>query len=236
MKVTKRGNVTQLSFFAPVLPMNCYVVEKRDRIFLIDTTLAMTAPQILRYLQKNEQVVTDILLTHAHMDHVGGLQTILKTFPNATVWISERDNALLQGNTALKPEEGEKPIRGGFLKEGYFHAKCVEDDADLATYFTIIPTPGHTPGHVSFLCEEENILVCGDLFTNVWKLTVTGVPNFWFPLSAMATWDLAVNYASAQTVAALGEITLAPGHGPFVTLTKEKWNQCAENAINVLRK
>ncbi|SPU04209.1 metal-dependent hydrolase [Bacillus subtilis] len=46
-----------------------------------------------------------ILLTHAHGDHVGSLDTLAQTFPHAKVMISERDSFLLQGDTSLRQDE-----------------------------------------------------------------------------------------------------------------------------------
>ena len=57
--------------------------------------------------------ITRIILTHAHQDRIGALDTLKELLPDCQVCISSRDALLLYGSTALPPHEKNTPIRGG---------------------------------------------------------------------------------------------------------------------------
>lgn len=72
--------------------------------------------------------VSDILLSHDHPDHVGGLADVIALIPHATVW-------------------GNAPLSAQAL-----------DDGDTVRNLRVISTPGHTAGHISFLHGEATVM------------------------------------------------------------------------------
>ncbi|WP_255415359.1 MBL fold metallo-hydrolase [Exiguobacterium sp. AM39-5BH] len=78
MKVTRIDHVHQLTFYAPILPINVQLIERELGLTLIDTALERNAEAILAYIESLERPLLAILLTHAHGDHVGGVDMILK--------------------------------------------------------------------------------------------------------------------------------------------------------------
>ena len=77
--------------------------------------------------------------------------------------------------------------------------------------FTVLETPGHTPGHVSLWRERDRVLIAGDVLANM--NLMTGVPGLHEPL-AFATPDPARNRASARRLAELRPALACFGHGP----------------------
>ena len=77
--------------------------------------------------------------------------------------------------------------------------------------FTVIETPGHSPGHVAFWRESDHTLVLGDVLSNVNLLT--GVPGLHEPPVAF-TPDPPRNRRSARRLAALEPGIVCFGHGP----------------------
>jgi glyoxylase-like metal-dependent hydrolase (beta-lactamase superfamily II) len=77
----------------------------------------------------------------------------------------------------------------------------------------VVPTPGHTPGHVSFLDTRDRTVIAGDVLTSIGGLAVSNHFHWRFPLAAMATWDKAKDLESAQKVRALDPATIVVGHG-----------------------
>jgi glyoxylase-like metal-dependent hydrolase (beta-lactamase superfamily II) len=80
----------------------------------------------------------------------------------------------------------------------------------------VVASPGHTPGHVSFLDTRDRTLLAGDVFTTYGGVAVTNHFYWRFPLAAMATWDKAKDLDSARALRALDPAILLVGHGPAV--------------------
>jgi glyoxylase-like metal-dependent hydrolase (beta-lactamase superfamily II) len=83
--------------------------------------------------------VTDVILTHKHPDHVGGLAKAREGNPGARVHAGAEDIEAIDAADLLAVSDG-----------------------DMITGLRIIATPGHTPGHVSVLDETGGVLVAGD--------------------------------------------------------------------------
>ena len=80
----------------------------------------------------------------------------------------------------------------------------------------VIPSPGHSPGHVSFLDTRDRSLIAGDVFTTIGTAAVSDHFYWRFPLAAMATYDKARDLESARALRALAPTLLAVGHGRAV--------------------
>jgi len=85
-------------------------------------------------------------------------------------------------------------------------------EGDEVGGFTVIDSPGHSPGHVSYWRERDRVLITGDVVLNFnpWK---GGVHELRRP-PRMFTCDVERNAASARKLAALEPRTICFGHGP----------------------
>jgi glyoxylase-like metal-dependent hydrolase (beta-lactamase superfamily II) len=89
-------------------------------------------------------------------------------------------------------------------------------EGDRVGSLEVVATPGHTPGHVSFLDTRDRSLVVGDVFTSYGRVETTSRLYWRFPLATTATWDREQNLASARKLRSLEPATLYVGHGPVV--------------------
>ncbi|MBL8173324.1 MAG: MBL fold metallo-hydrolase [Bryobacterales bacterium] len=113
---------------------------------------------IVSILDKHQLKVKAIVITHAHIDHIGGAQK-LKALTGAPVWMHQNDEGLynqLEMQAAWlrmqTPERAEIDIHP---KEG--------DSLELGpSGFHVLHTPGHTQGSLCLWIPEENKLVAGD--------------------------------------------------------------------------
>ena len=92
-------------------------------------------------------------------------------------------------------------------------ARTLAEGDALAAGFTVLDTPGHSPGHVSYWREADRTLICGDVFFNMHLLTT--IPGLHQP-PHLFTPDPAENRRSERRLAALEPATAGFGHGPVL--------------------
>ena len=98
---TISNNLVQLTDHPIVFPINAYLVREEDGYTLVDTGLSATGKALVEKLRAMPLPVVRIALTHAHGDHVGGLDRVHEVFPDAEVAISARDARALAGDLSL---------------------------------------------------------------------------------------------------------------------------------------
>lgn len=198
------------SFALGPLETNAYLIKSEDthKAVLIDPG---AAPRHLLDYIKDIQIEA-ILLTHAHFDHIGGVEEIRK-LKHCPVYIHELEKDWLTDgelNGSLRWPELGGEIRAGeadeLLKEGQtLHF--------LGHAFEVLHTPGHSPGSVSFYLKEQRMVFSGDV---LFRLSVgrTDLPGG-------SSREL---YASIhEKLFTMEEETICfPGHGPETTIGYEK--------------
>jgi glyoxylase-like metal-dependent hydrolase (beta-lactamase superfamily II) len=213
MRITRHGTyVTQLTRLPRVFPVNCYLVRDGDGFTLIDTALPGSDTAIRAAARREGLPIRRIVLTHAHMDHVGSLDALHESLPEADVLISERDARMLAGDMRLDPGESPAKLRGswkvcatrptGFLRHG-----------DRVGSLQVVASPGHTPGHMSLFDTRDGTLIAGDAFQTRAGVAVSGTIRPLFPFVALGTWSKPASLDSAIVLHDLQPRRLATGHG-----------------------
>jgi glyoxylase-like metal-dependent hydrolase (beta-lactamase superfamily II) len=192
--------------------VNAYLVREDDGFTLVDTTMGGgAAKDLLEAAEDAGGRIHRIVLTHGHGDHVGGLDALKRELGTSVeVLMPELDARIHAGEKVV---EG-KP-RGSWPK-----IETVPDvrlnAGDRVESLEVVASPGHTPGHVSFLDTRDATLLAGDVFTSYGSVAVSSHFYLRFPFAAMATWDRAKDLESARAMRALDPAVLALGHGPAV--------------------
>lgn len=142
------------------LEVRCFLVPRPDGVVLVDVGPPSTGDRIEAALGEIGAAwsdVCDIVLTHAHVDHVGGLAEVAEHAPQAVVSAGAADLSEIRlDGRALRP-----------LTEG-----------DHVRDVVVLDTPGHTPGHLSLLDEANSLILVGDAVGNAGETLSFGPPAF----------------------------------------------------------
>lgn len=210
MKVTQHGN--NLWKLTRLFVINCYLVREDDGLTLVDAGIGGSAGDILQAAREIGLPITGVALTHAHGDHVGSLDDVCRQLPDAEVAFTERTAEFLKGNLALKPDEPQAELRGGFETRATRPTRTLAPGETVGS-LRVLASPGHTPDHVAFFDERDGTLIAGDAFQTQGGIAVAGIRRWLFPLPAMATWHLPTALQSALALRDLKPSRLATGHG-----------------------
>jgi glyoxylase-like metal-dependent hydrolase (beta-lactamase superfamily II) len=124
--------------------VRCFLVAHGAGVVLIDTCLAGSSERIAGGLERigaRWQDITDVVLTHNHPDHAGGLAEVIARARPAAVWAGAADHAAVPFDGQLLTLTHGASVRG----------------------LRVLETPGHTPGHCSMVHEDASTLFAGDV-------------------------------------------------------------------------
>ena len=190
-----------------------YLAVDADRVTVIDTGLKGSAERVLRAVEaagRKPQDVRQIVITHHHGDHTGGLAELAE-HTGAQVMVHALDAPVVRGE---RPPPG--PSSGGLLKPLLASmsrpapAARVDrelsdgDEIDALDGIRIVHTPGHTAGSICLYCPKRRLLFTGDAAANTFGLRP---PIGWF------TEDTAQAKESIRKLAALDFEVAFFGHG-----------------------
>jgi len=142
---------------------NCYIVSDDSKECIIVDCGAYYANErkaIVEYIRKNELTPKHLVATHGHIDHIFGNNTIFEEF-GLRAEVHTADKFLIE-QAAFQAEQ----IMGVRLEYDMPPIRKYLTDKDVIAFgnhiFTIIETPGHSPGSIFLYCEKEHVAFSGD--------------------------------------------------------------------------
>lgn len=200
-------------FQIPLMPrnsINCYVIDD----VLIDAGIRSSASKILKAI-KHTKINTHVL-THAHADHQGSSSVICEQL-NIPLWTSEIEKANAESGKVIYEYPDASHFIARFQQnywagKGYQVSKTLKE-GDRVGSFTVIDTPGHSRGHLSFFREEDRVLIAGDALVNMNLLTTRVGLNL---PPGLFTTDKEQAKTSLLKIHDLNPRIICFGHGPVL--------------------
>ncbi len=193
-----------------MIQTNCYIIADSVTHDAAIIDPADNAPQILEVVRREGFTVRDILITHAHFDHILALGDV-KAATGATIRMHAADMPILESlpmrmqqlfNMSVPPA----PMPDVFINEGdLIKVGNIE--------FEVRFTPGHAPGHVAFINHEYAVAFSGDcLFAG--SIGRTDLPG--------ADYKTLMHSIFGKLLTLPDDYTIAPGHMQTTTVGRER--------------
>jgi hydroxyacylglutathione hydrolase len=195
----------------PVGPLqcNCSIVgdETSHEAMVIDP--GDEIEDILALVQKHKLQVKHIVITHAHIDHVGGAMK-LRAATGAPILLNQNDYALLKMLDVQAAWLGMKSPGKVDIDDSLGQADVVKAGSLVAN---VMHTPGHTEGSICLYFPAEKKLIAGDtLFAG--SIGRTDLPG--------GSFEKIMGSLHGQVLALPDETLVIPGHGPETTIGEER--------------
>jgi hydroxyacylglutathione hydrolase len=186
---------------------NCYVIGDGETGAIVDP--GDEAARIALAVEQTGLEVGQILLTHAHIDHVGAVAALADEYACPVLMHAEAEPMLEQ----LPTQAMMMGLRFGKVPDV---DRQIEDDETLEVgglKLKSLYTPGHAPGHLAFYVEDEGVVLAGDaLFAgSVGRTDLFG-----------GDMEVLLRSINERLLALPDETRVYPGHGSHTTIGDER--------------
>ena len=169
--------------FSEPLPIHCWAIEHDGALRLVDTgdtAAARNVPFARMHVRQDQELpaamaaaglelddVSEVVLTHAHGDHIDGLVHV-----RSRVLANEAElRSVASPMARVMRRMLRQPLPAGFAPEpfaldggpfgAFARSRALSDDGRIVA----VDTPGHTPGHISVICVDDagnHVMLAGD--------------------------------------------------------------------------
>lgn len=195
----------------PVGPLqcNCSIIGDEATLQAMVIDPGDDIGQVLELVRKHKLQVKQIVITHAHIDHVGGAMK-LKAATGAPILLNQNDYALLQMLDVQANWLGMRPPGAVEIDQSIGSGSTVSTGGLQAN---VMHTPGHTEGSICLYFPAQQRLIAGDtLFAG--SIGRTDLPG--------GSTAKIMDSIRGKLLALPDETIVIPGHGPLTTIGEER--------------
>ncbi len=181
---------------------NCYHVELNGMDILIDAGTKKSGRRIIEYFNRINKRPEIVLITHFHMDHLGGLNEIYAKF-KPDIYVPMLEVKIINGT--------EKPRARNLVQKLIYSMAPVNHMSSIKPAYNMkiddleyYETPGHTVGSTSYFLVSKNIIFSGDAIINR-----NGKPD----INRTFTWNVEDAENSVKRIMDMKPSLILPGHG-----------------------
>ncbi len=207
-------NVLSMDFL--IIPISVTPLEQQCRVLIAGGSAVVVDPggdieKILPVLSTHKATLGQIWLTHCHIDHCAGVAELLRHFPSRPLYATLVERPFREVMQSYGRQYGMTkaencPEPTTYLKGG--EELCCGDRK-----FRVELTPGHSPGHVIFICDQERVVIAGDtLFAGTIGRTDLPLGNHAELIHSIQTKIMSLD----------DSYVVMPGHGPDTTVGTER--------------
>lgn len=192
---------------------NTYLLVSDGKALLVDAGFndATETARLEDTLLKEKATLIGVLLTHAHIDHILGLQRVLDRF-DVPVYLSHIDLYLWENFYSQAAMYG-IPARPHEIEPEDFPTEGIFETGPFR--MMIFYTPGHSPDHVSFYFENDGVLLAGDV---LFRQSIGRTDLY------KGDFELLSRTIREKLYVLPDSTRVLPGHGPETTIGFEKKN------------
>jgi glyoxylase-like metal-dependent hydrolase (beta-lactamase superfamily II) len=215
----------------PDVTANVFIIIEDQGLTLIDAGLPRSDKKIIQYLDTLGYTSFDIkhiIITHADLDHFGGLAPLQRASQAVTYASQIEAQAIREGGQSRDLKLN--PVFRALFSFVQMFVKPEKARVDeivsggqrlrMLGGLQVVETPGHTPGHISLFAPEAGLLFCGDaLLCPDGEIQVS---------SGINTWNQEMALESARVQAELEPRIVCAGHGSVVRDAQEQMEKFRE--------
>ncbi|MCF8588878.1 MBL fold metallo-hydrolase [Gordonia liuliyuniae] len=231
LKITTISHGDTKTHFVSTSTVNWVILQDQTGVTLVDGGYPGHAGALLESLRRvgsAPQEIRAALLTHAHVDHLGGIARLRReysfdVFADPAEVTHARRDYLEQADASTIAPLAYRPAVVGWLgrivrlgaldKDGIPDTQAFIDPSTLPGSPVAVPTHGHTRGHSAFLAGDGEVLISGDALVSGHPIAKSPGPQC---LDHVFTHDVSANEAAVAALADLDSVVVMPGHGPML--------------------
>lgn len=147
-----------------IIPIHVWIVVEKDGVTLVDAGIPLMAKGIMDFIKELDAgPLQRVLLTHGHSDHIGALKAI-SAETKVPVFAHLTEIPYMEGNLPYPGRKKAQPM----VSKQFIQPLQEDEQGNLHSVAGLTPylTPGHSPGHIVYYHEKDQVLLAGDLFTS----------------------------------------------------------------------
>lgn len=187
---------------------NCYVLSVGRSCWIVDA--GFEPGEMLNAIKQRGLTLEQVVLTHAHLDHIGGLYQVRRAYPNVPILIHVDEQEFLTDTRLNLSAAFVEPVVAPEATRLLTGGETLELGG---VRFEVRHTPGHSPGGITLYQPDHGVALVGD------TLFAGSIGRFDFPTS---DGDRLMQSIHEQLLSLPDDTRVLPGHGPETTIGHER--------------